>query len=96
MWHDLQLSADEFASAHPDPVAPLSGPIAAHVNDDHGDAMLAIVQHFVPLDTAVSHARLLGLDRLGMEVLCDSAEGQFNCRIPFIRWDMLYAPSAFF
>ena len=81
----LQVSAQEFAAAQPDPIAPVSQPIAAHVNDDHSSATLAIVQHLVPVETKVTAARVLSFDRLGMEVVCTDAKGEFTCRIPFPR-----------
>ncbi|KAK9806037.1 hypothetical protein WJX73_007765 [Symbiochloris irregularis] len=80
-----KVGAQEFAAAQPDPIAPISQPIATHVNDDHSKATLAIVQHFVPLDAPITAARVLNFDRLGMEVLCTDAEGEFACRVPFIR-----------
>ena len=84
-----QVSANAFSTAQPDPVAPFSAPIAAHMNDDHAAAMLAITRHYVPLDTPIDAARLLAIDRLGMEVECACVDGVFTCRVPFLRCDPL-------
>lgn len=81
----IQVSAVDYAAAQPDPVTPFSLPIATHMNEDHAAQMLAITRHYVPLDTAISAANLLTLDRLGMEVECASEQGLFTCRVPFVR-----------
>ena len=81
----LQVSAAEFKATLPDPVASMSGPIAGHMNDDHAESVLSITRHYVPLDTDISAARMLTIDRLGMEVECTSPEGLFTCRVPYIR-----------
>jgi pyruvate/2-oxoglutarate/acetoin dehydrogenase E1 component len=41
----LQVSAQDYLSASPDPVARFSNPICKHMNDDHADAIAAIVLH---------------------------------------------------
>eukprot|EP00443_Scrippsiella_acuminata_P101701 CAMPEP_0115691582 /NCGR_PEP_ID=MMETSP0272-20121206/62731_1 /TAXON_ID=71861 /ORGANISM="Scrippsiella trochoidea, Strain CCMP3099" /LENGTH=360 /DNA_ID=CAMNT_0003131567 /DNA_START=50 /DNA_END=1128 /DNA_ORIENTATION=+ len=87
------ITAEEYAAAKPDPVAPFSGPIAGHMNDDHGDATLAIVKGTTGLKKGIVGAKLLTIDRLGMNVLVereDKPEGaeepnkqSFKVRVPF-------------
>lgn len=43
-----------------------------------------MVQHYVGL--AVSDARMLGMDRLGLDMKVTRTEQTFKLRLPFIRW----------
>jgi hypothetical protein len=42
----LQVSAEDYLAAKPDPVAKFSGPVCKHMNEDHADAIAAIVQNY--------------------------------------------------
>ena len=39
-------SLEEYLAASPDPIAPFAGPVMTHMNDDHSDAIVAMVNHF--------------------------------------------------
>lgn len=87
------ITAEEYANAKADPVAPFSAPVAEHMNGDHGDATLAIVKGVTGLKTGLVGAKLLTIDRLGMNVLVekeDKPEGaeeatkqSFKVRVPW-------------
>jgi len=87
------ITAEEYAAAKPDPVAQFSGPVAGHMNDDHEDAMIAIVKGSTGLKKGIVGAKMLTIDRLGMNALVereDTPEGadkpnkqSFKVRVPF-------------
>lgn len=79
----VQVTGEQYFGASPDPIARFSGPIAAHMNDDHEDATKAIVKHVAGI--TVSRAEILTLDRLGMIVKCVRDDESFKARIPFPR-----------
>lgn len=75
------VSAAEYAAAAVDPVAQYSAPVCGHMNDDHAESITAMVKQYAGL--TVDSARMLSLDRLGVNVAC-SREGQsFKARLPF-------------
>eukprot|EP00884_Botryococcus_braunii_P004094 jgi/Botrbrau1/13686/Bobra.0378s0015.1 len=78
-----QVTEEEYRTAVPDPVAQFSGPVAGHMNDDHSDAIVAIVKQVVGI--TVDKAKMLNLDRLGFNVECQRGESTFKARIPFPR-----------
>lgn len=78
-----QITAEEYSSARPDPIAPFSAAVAQHMNQDHEDATLAIVRNVAGI--TCSGAQIAGLDRLGMTVRCRRGEETFKARIPFSR-----------
>ena len=78
-----QVTPEEYAAAAPDPVYEFSQPVAGHMNADHAEATAAIVKSVTGM--GVDSAKILTVDRLGMNVQC-SREGQtFKCRVPFTR-----------
>ena len=79
----MQVTGEQYFAAKPDPIAQFSGPIAAHMNNDHEDATKAIVKHVAGI--TVSKAEILTLDRLGMMVKCERDGDTFKARIPFSR-----------
>lgn len=58
------MSGEELLAARPDPVAAFSAPVCGHMNADHIADNIAIVK--VACGLVVEDARLLDLDRLGM------------------------------
>lgn len=78
------VTAEEYASAEPDPL--LGGGAARvieHMNDDHGDALIAYCQVFSRL-TDVESARMVGVDRYGMDIMATMADGaQRAARVSF-------------
>lgn len=87
------ITAEEYAAAKPDPVAQFSIHVAEHMNVDHGESVLAMVKGTTGLKTGLVGAKLLTLDRLGMNVLVERQEPQedgkepkkqsFKVRVPF-------------
>lgn len=62
------ISGDAYLQAKVDPLAAFAVPIMRHMNEDHEDSLVAMIQHFVGIP--VSQAKLIALDRLGMLVSC--------------------------
>jgi putative heme iron utilization protein len=71
----------EYWEATPDPVAQFSKPVCGHMNDDHADAIVAMVKHAVGIE--VSKARMLSLDRLGVNTECIIEDTTVNVRLAF-------------
>ena len=68
------VAPDGYVAAGPDPLAADIEGIVNHMNDDHADACLAYVQALGGLPAATS-ARLLSVDRLGMDLLASTPDG---------------------
>lgn len=79
-----QVTAADYAAAKPDPVAAFAPPVCGHMNADHVSDLLAMVAHYVGLE--VADAKMLALDRLGMDMAVTRADGSaFKLRLPFVR-----------
>ncbi len=78
------VSPEEYATAEPDPLLGGSAKrIIEHMNDDHGDALIAYCQVFARFE-GVESARMVGVDRYGMDVLATIEGGeQRAARISF-------------
>lgn len=78
------VSAEEYAAAEPDPLLGGSAKrIIEHMNDDHADALVAYCQVFARFDD-VESARMVGVDRYGMDVMATLANGdQRAARVSF-------------
>lgn len=61
-------SLSQLAAAAPDPVSGFSGPVAGHMNADHGDAVLAMARSATGLGDKIARAAMGRVDRLGFEV----------------------------
>jgi hypothetical protein len=79
------VTPEEYAAAAPDPVYQFSQPVAGHMNDDHAEATAAIVKSVTGM--GVDSAKILSVDRLGMNVECSRGGQAFKCRVPFTRLD---------
>ncbi len=75
------VSADEYLAAKPDPLAPLAEGIISHMNQDHGDALVAIATQHSNLE--VQSAAMTSVDRLGFNMKFQIADGYKGIRIPF-------------
>jgi putative heme iron utilization protein len=71
-----------YAAAAADPLADQIAYIVDHMNDDHADACLAYVQALAGLPAATA-ARLLCVDRLGMDLLADTPSGIVPTRVNY-------------
>eukprot|EP00249_Psilotum_nudum_P019397 c27230_g1_i1 orf=113-976(-) len=76
-----ELSAEEYRSARVDPIAKFSKPIAAHMNDNHAEETLLIVEKAIGIK--VGHAKINDLDRLGLNVQIERNGTLMKLRIPF-------------
>lgn len=63
-WVDVAA----YPTAEPDPVAPAETRIVAHMNDDHADAMRAMVAAFLDVPQPVEDVAMLSCDRYGFEL----------------------------
>lgn len=75
------VTPEEYCEAEVDPVAQFSKPVADHMNDDHADSLVASVKHYVDID--VDDAKLLTLDRLGLNLMVTRGKDSFKLRLPF-------------
>jgi hypothetical protein len=65
-----------------DPLAPHAAEIIAHMNEDHGDAVVALVGHLAGI--TATKAVVTGLDRGGFDVAVTDARGDEHAvRLPF-------------
>lgn len=65
------VTAEEYTFAKPDPVMAFGGHVAQHMNDDHMEATIAMVENYVPGlkgDNYVQAAEVTSVDSLGMYV----------------------------
>jgi putative heme iron utilization protein len=70
------VTAEEYAAAEPDPLLGGSAKrIIEHMNDDHADALVAYCTVFARYDD-VESARMVGVDRYGMDIMATIAGGQ--------------------
>mmetsp|Transcript_11087 Transcript_11087/g.22710 ORF Transcript_11087/g.22710 Transcript_11087/m.22710 type:complete len:133 (-) Transcript_11087:121-519(-) len=90
------VTAEEYKTAKPDPVAEFGAAIAGHMNDDHMSATIAMVQNNIPSleadeENPVEEALITSVDSLGMYVKVTRKEAvsflpkSFKCRLPFPR-----------
>jgi len=78
------ITADEYAAATVDPIQGFAAPVMGHMNEDHSDSTVAMVQHYIGLDQ-VDDAQLVQLDRLGFMVQVTRLGQSFKMRLPFPR-----------
>lgn len=90
------VTAKEYKEAKPDPILAFGGHVAQHMNEDHMDATIAMVEHYIPGLAGggyVQGAEITSVDSLGMYVKItrdpendDRLPGQpkqFKLRLPF-------------
>eukprot|EP00245_Coleochaete_scutata_P003530 TRINITY_DN15180_c0_g4_i1.p1 TRINITY_DN15180_c0_g4~~TRINITY_DN15180_c0_g4_i1.p1 ORF type:complete len:352 (-),score=61.42 TRINITY_DN15180_c0_g4_i1:284-1339(-) len=76
-----ELTGETYKAAQPDFIAPFAAPIAKHMNMDHADATLAMAEHAI--GAKFDSAKIVGLDRLGMQVEVHLGGSRIRLRIPF-------------
>ena len=89
------VTADQYRTAVPDPIAQFGPTIAAHMNDDHRDATISIVSSSVPgmddPNNPIVDAFITSVDSLGMYIKVTRQDPaaflpqQFKLRLPFSR-----------
>jgi hypothetical protein len=77
------VAASDYATAAPDPLAPVAAGILAHMNADHVDAMIQLARAHAHLEA--SEAAMTSVDRLGFHLRLKTAEGMKGSRINFPR-----------
>lgn len=75
-------SGAAYAAAAPDPVATSAAAAVAHLNDDHADALLLIVQALGGYPDATA-AHCSGLDRRGIDLAVQTPRGPAPARVGF-------------
>jgi putative heme iron utilization protein len=80
------VSADDHATAEPDPLRPHVAGIVQHMNDDHADALVAYCRVFGGRP-ATERAEMVGVDRYGFTMLAsdDGTDERTAVRIPWGR-----------
>lgn len=76
------ISAAEYRAAEPDPTQPVAAKSIAHLNKDHGDALLAIARELAGTRGAVS-VYCTGIDRYGIDLSCTGAGQSAAARVAF-------------
>jgi len=77
------VSAEAYSAALPDPVAAFTPMIAGHMNADHKDAIMAMLDHYGSLK--VDDAQIVYLDKLGMDIMVTQGEESWKQRLPFVE-----------
>jgi len=77
------FTPEEYMEAKPDPVGEYAEKVVGHMNDDHSNATVAMIKHYIGLD--VDSATITAMDSLGMFVKVNGKYGSSKLRLPFPR-----------
>jgi putative heme iron utilization protein len=77
------VSASEYYSGHPDPLADSAIGIIQHMNTDHRDALILLAKAFAGIEA--QEATMTSVDRLGFHVRLKTQDGTRGARIAFLR-----------
>jgi len=77
------VSAAEYRSARPDPLADAAAGIIEHMNTDHKDALILLARRLTGIEA--QEAAMTAVDRLGFHLRLKTQEGMRGVRIPFPR-----------
>ena len=77
------VSASEYYSAQPDPLADTAAEIIQHMNTDHGDALVLLARVFAGIES--QDVSMSSVDRLGFHVCLKTKDGTRGARIAFSR-----------
>jgi len=77
------VTADDYRSARPDPLADAGPGILDHMNKDHADALIAYARHFAR--EAADDATMIAVDRLGFRLRLRTGDRLHAVRIAFPR-----------
>lgn len=75
------VAAGDYRAAEADPLMEAAAGILAHMNEDHGEAMVAIARHFGGLEA--EQVTMVSIDRLGFVVRVKTAAGMKGLRLAF-------------
>jgi len=76
------VDAADWYAANPDPLAAAADGIIAHMNKDHGDSMVLYCEAFSKA-SEITSATMTGVDRYGVEMSADTADGPRPIRLAF-------------
>jgi putative heme iron utilization protein len=76
------IELEHWRDAEVDPVASGAAPIIAHMNDDHGDALVTYARAFTRAANT-EDAVMVGVDRYGFELSVATPKGRRPARIAF-------------
>jgi heme iron utilization protein len=77
------VSASEYGSSQPDPLADAMDGIIQHMNADHKEALVLLARKFAQIEA--QEATMTAVDRLGFQVRLKTQEGMRGARIAFPR-----------
>jgi putative heme iron utilization protein len=77
------ISAEDYQSARPDPLAEAAPAIIRHMNADHSDALRLIARRFA--GEAPDEAAITAVDRLGFHLRLKSGDRIHGRRVAFLR-----------
>lgn len=77
------ISAQDYASALPDPLAEVAPGMIQHMNADHADALLLIARRLA--GEAADEAAMTAVDRLGFHLRLKSGDRIHGRRVAFLR-----------
>jgi len=77
------ISAEDYASALPDPLAEVAPGMIQHMNADHADALLLIARRLA--GEAADEAAMTAVDRLGFHLRLRSGDRIHGRRVAFLR-----------
>jgi putative heme iron utilization protein len=77
------VSASEYYSGQPDPLADTATDIIQHMNTDHGDALVLLARAFAGIES--QEVAMTSVDRLGFHVRLKTQDGTRGGRIAFLR-----------
>jgi heme iron utilization protein len=77
------ISAEDYGSALPDPLARAAPGIIRHMNNDHADALRRIAHRFA--EEASDEAAITAVDRLGFHLRLKSGDRIHSRRVAFLR-----------
>jgi heme oxygenase (biliverdin-IX-beta and delta-forming) len=77
------VSASEYYSGQPDPLADTATDIIQHMNTDHGDALILLARAFAGIES--QEVAMTSVDRLGFHVRLNTQDGTRGARIAFLR-----------
>ena len=77
------VSAADYSSARPDPLADSASGIIQHMNADHSVALIQLARVFAGMEC--TEASMTSVDRLGFHVRLKTNDGMRGARIAFLR-----------
>jgi len=77
------ISAEDYTTARPDPLAEAAVGIIEHMNTDHAAALRLIARHYA--GEVADEAAMTAVDRLGFHLRLKTGDRIYGRRIAFIR-----------